>query len=390
MKEPLISIIVPVYNVEKYLTKCISSIVQQTYDHIQIILVDDGSTDNSGKICDESAQSDVRIDVLHKENGGLVSARKAGLNIARGNYIGFVDGDDYINANMYEELLYNIISSEADFVHSGYLKDTSPISQISSKVVNISENKGEFINYYILSGSSKEHMSYSIWSKLFRADFIKKCYSEVPTGVDMGEDMISLLACVLNGKRVSILDSAYYCYNVRNTSITQKKRDTALLDVIKLYGAVEDILKKYHCYDDVKGVLVKDWLTVEICSSLNRLASDEFIGVCYKIRCMQELLGKKIVLYGAGRIGRDYYSQVCRYSECQIVAWVDINYQRFHFGCIEVVGRERLAELDYDILLIAVKEEKTAMQIKRSLIEESGVKEEKIMWQKPVHILADV
>ena len=100
----LISIIVPVYNVEQYLRKCIESIKNQTYTNIEIIIVDDGSTDNSGAICDELKQTDNRIQVLHKKNGGLSDARNAGLKIAKGEFVGFVDSDDYIKEDMFETL----------------------------------------------------------------------------------------------------------------------------------------------------------------------------------------------------------------------------------------------------------------------------------------------
>lgn len=115
-----ISIIVPIYNVEKYVRQCIESIINQTYKNLQIILVDDGSTDTSGLICDEYASIDDRIEVIHKKNGGLVTARKIGLQKAKGEYIGFVDGDDYIDDNMYESLLGYILKKDVDMVHTGY------------------------------------------------------------------------------------------------------------------------------------------------------------------------------------------------------------------------------------------------------------------------------
>ena len=116
MSNVMLSIIVPVYNVEKYIGKCIESIVNQTYKDLEIILVDDGSTDNSGKICDEWARKDKRIKVIHKKNGGLSDARNAGLDICTGDYIGFVDSDDYIELNMYEDLLIQMMTLILIFV----------------------------------------------------------------------------------------------------------------------------------------------------------------------------------------------------------------------------------------------------------------------------------
>ena len=111
MKNLLVSVIVPIYNVEKYLRKCVDSILNQTYKNLEIILVDDGSPDNCGNICDEYALSDSRIRIIHKKNGGLSDARNAGLDIARGNYILFVDSDDYIDETMVEKL-YEALEKE--------------------------------------------------------------------------------------------------------------------------------------------------------------------------------------------------------------------------------------------------------------------------------------
>ncbi|MGM9658371.1 MAG: glycosyltransferase family 2 protein [Eubacteriales bacterium] len=114
MSEPLISIIVPVYNTEKYLSKCIESILAQTYTNFELILVDDGSPDRCPGICDEYAEKDIRIKVIHKENGGVSSARNCGLDIASGEYIGFVDSDDYIEPKMYEKMLHTITAFNVD------------------------------------------------------------------------------------------------------------------------------------------------------------------------------------------------------------------------------------------------------------------------------------
>ncbi|MFR2551722.1 MAG: glycosyltransferase [Clostridioides difficile] len=111
---PKISIIVPVYNVEKYLEKCVRSILAQTFTDFELILVDDGSLDSSGAMCDQFAEQDQRVKVIHKENGGLSDARNAGIELATGEYLGFVDSDDYIADDMYELLYTNIVKEDAD------------------------------------------------------------------------------------------------------------------------------------------------------------------------------------------------------------------------------------------------------------------------------------
>ena len=118
--DKLISIIVPVYNVEKYVAECIESIIKQTYQNLEILLIDDGSTDNSGKICDKYAEKDKRIKIIHKENGGVSSARNLGLDLAQGEYIAFIDSDDFVS-NKYIESLYSAIEhKDAEIVLSKY------------------------------------------------------------------------------------------------------------------------------------------------------------------------------------------------------------------------------------------------------------------------------
>lgn len=118
--ETLITVIVPVYNVEKYLEKCVDSILNQTYKNLEVVLVDDGSTDNSGNLCEDIKKRDGRIKVIHKENGGLSDARNYGINAARGKYIGFIDSDDYIEPDMFESLMRNMIENDADISVCAY------------------------------------------------------------------------------------------------------------------------------------------------------------------------------------------------------------------------------------------------------------------------------
>lgn len=118
--EPFISVIIPAYNIEKYIVRCLESVCRQTYPNLEIIVVDDGSSDNTGRIADDFAKKDKRITVIHKENAGVSAARNTGLDCAQGDYIGFVDGDDMIDSDMYELLMQNALKYQADISHCGY------------------------------------------------------------------------------------------------------------------------------------------------------------------------------------------------------------------------------------------------------------------------------
>ena len=250
--QPLISIIVPIYNVEKYVSECIESIVSQTYKNLQIILVDDGSTDQSGIICDKYAALDGRIKVIHKINGGLVAARKCGLDASTGEYIGFVDGDDSIEPEMYESLLNEMQISKADFVHSGFMQQKERKIPFSKSVIKLlgSEDKERLIKTAIFG--SESYLAPSIWSKLFKSELIKYSYNQVPDNAQYGEDLISLCACIANCNRISLLEEAYYHYRYRDNSISNGKEFSSLENLFRYYDNICGILKNYECYEELK------------------------------------------------------------------------------------------------------------------------------------------
>ncbi len=135
MEDKLISIIIPVYNVERYLRECIDSIIAQTYKNLEIILVDDGSSDKSGEICDEYSKKDSRIKVIHKKNGGLSDARNVALDITKGDYIGFIDSDDYIEKDMFQ-ILYNLAEE-----YNAEISSISFYKMLENKVISVRNSR---------------------------------------------------------------------------------------------------------------------------------------------------------------------------------------------------------------------------------------------------------
>ena len=181
LSNPELSIIVPVYNADKYIRECIESIINQTYNSYELILVDDGSEDNSGKICDEYALKYVNINVLHTSNGGSVRARKRGLSLAKGRYIGFVDADDYIHENMYEHLMALIKKDYADFVVENYyeIRDgaVTLIDILDNEEIiidNLDDRRKVFSKYYL---SNDLHIPYGLPLKVYKRLFIMNCFS---------------------------------------------------------------------------------------------------------------------------------------------------------------------------------------------------------------------
>ena len=189
--EPLISVIVPVYRIERYIGICIESILDQTYKNLEIILVDDGSPDRCPEICDLYASKDSRIVVIHKENGGLVSARKAGILASHGEYIGVVDGDDRIGRGYYMSLFSAISESGADAAVAGFTRDLFSKSQVILNALPSGTYEGEALSglYKQMLSCGKFH-SYGIttylWNKLFRREYIFECQLNVDDGMSAG------------------------------------------------------------------------------------------------------------------------------------------------------------------------------------------------------------
>jgi glycosyltransferase involved in cell wall biosynthesis len=167
----LISIIVPVYNMEKYLDRCMDSVLNQTYTNIEVILVDDGSTDSSPKMCDEYAEKDSRIKVVHKENGGLSDARNAGLKVATGAYIGYVDSDDWIEPDMYERMYNACVKNDAQLCVCRYFSeyDGKTVSGGTGKET-VFDREGILRTY--ICGSDDYIIYNSVWSKLFKRELV--------------------------------------------------------------------------------------------------------------------------------------------------------------------------------------------------------------------------
>ena len=220
MDKGKISVIVPIYNVEKYLTECVESILNQTYKNIEIILVDDASPDNSGKIADDFAKKDNRVKVIHKPNGGLSDTRNAGMAIATGDYLMFVDSDDYLFPNSCEVLVNKIHNENADYVIANYINCHESGALWEKPIFNLEKYK-EFKLDIKDYADSFFIMNSSACNKIFRTSFIKGLNLKFRVGLP-AEDAIFTTYCFLKSKRVYYIPDIVYAYRQREagTSIS--------------------------------------------------------------------------------------------------------------------------------------------------------------------------
>ena len=238
-----ISVIVPVYRVEPYLNRCVQSIVDQTYRNLEIILVDDGSPDNCPAICDAWAARDSRIKVIHKENGGLSDARNAGMTAAAGEYIGFVDSDDWIEADMYRLLYENMVEHDSDISACGVemVWDNGTPSQILTKAGSCVMDVQEAMRSLIQETWLKQ----PVWYKLYK----RKLIQEIPFPVrKYHEDVFWSYQAVGNARKVSVFDRLCYHYMQRDGSIMGEEYSVKRLDALEAkLLRFQYIEKKYPC-----------------------------------------------------------------------------------------------------------------------------------------------
>jgi glycosyltransferase involved in cell wall biosynthesis len=250
---PTISIIVPVYNVEKYIKRCVFSILHQSIKNIEIILVDDGSTDCSGVICNHLREQYASIKVIHQKNGGVSSARNAGIHLATGKYIGFVDADDWCESDMYDFLYQLAIKHHADIAMCSFIfeKDNGckrVESHLNAPKMELTVEEG----LLSISGSRKyEKASYCVWNKLFRKSLIDDHHIRFPEQVIVAEDACFLTECILKAKKIVYdpIPKYHYCQNkysaLNSTKNTHIFNESKLVQIQVLYHLGRIVDERY-------------------------------------------------------------------------------------------------------------------------------------------------
>jgi glycosyltransferase involved in cell wall biosynthesis len=297
MEKPLISVIIPVFNVEAYLPKCLDSILCQTYENLEIIVVNDGSTDNSPQICEEYANKNSRIKVINKKNGGLSSARNAGLNIATGKYIGFVDSDDFIEKDMYEKMLNAMLEHSANLVICNYFSDR----EIKYPCEKSMLANADFVFRLYL----KDNLQAFAWNKLYpRETFNEIRYAN---GI-LFEDMDIFLPILEKSKKIVLLNDKLYHYIQRKNSITNSKfnqKQMKCLEIIESYkeysgslgGIYDNLLKE-------RSMFLSWWLLCQMNGETDEAYVKKLVNTikenkpCFPVTCKVDFFLLRMLAYG--------------------------------------------------------------------------------------------
>lgn len=376
---PLISVIVPIYMIDRYLGLCIESITSQTYKELEIILVDDGGSDRCSEICDLYSTKDSRIKVIHKPNGGLVSARKRGLIESKGNYICYVDGDDWIGQGFVGSLFAEAKNNDADIVCAGFTRDLFSKSAIiynaipsgiysNSELVDLWENMISFGPFY------RPGITTYVWNKLFKREVLYDSQINVDDRITIGEDAAVSYPAILRSKKIVVTDNVAYHYRQREDSML--KKHSSYYDDARKLKFLRDYLQRWaNKYDSSLKLSsqIDDFILANsIMRSGGKLPDNSFStydSVYY---------GKDVIVYSAGTFGQQLVNRFKETNLCNVVKWIDDDYNEYRRCCLNVDSVSSINEIHFDYVLIAKVDERDIQFITRELLD-FGVSEKQIL-----------
>lgn len=382
-----ISVVVPIYNSEKHLTKCLGSILSQTYSNIQIVLVDDGSADASLQICKAFEKLDKRVCVIHKKNGGLVSARQTGLTAVEGDWVVCVDSDDWIEPDYIDQLASAQAASGADIVAAGFLRDTGTESRkrLENIPVGVYDCKS-LLPQLLCTGKFFEFGLYpSLCTKLFPRKLLHKVQMTVNSRICLGEDAAVVYPCVLEAKKIVVTDICGYHYVQHPGSMT-KVGDTDELERIQLLiEHLERAFRNAGVWDTMRFQLQqyrKYLLLLRRLTIFDQQILLPYGGIPYCSR---------VVIYGSGVLGQQMYRYLTGNNLADVRLWVDRNAAYYQKQGLVVGMPESIGDLNgqYDYVLIANTAESDADSIREYLLQ-LRVPAEKIRWFSKIFLEDEV
>lgn len=339
MQDKLISIIVPAYNIENYIERCLKSILFQTHRALEIIIVDDGSTDQTGNIIDAYADKDERILTIHTVNNGVASARMTGIRRATGEYIGFVDGDDFIDSDMFEHLLYNAITYQADISHCGYkmIFPSGKIDYYYSTGVLVQQGKTEALQE-LLSG---ERIEPGLWNKLFHKNLFHSLLHDelVPLDITINEDLLMNYFLFKEAERSVYEDKCFYHYILRkNSAATSHVNEHKLKDPITvskiIYADTKSLDTGVHQVAEKR--LIGQIMGVAVLSAVQH----KDLIIPFR-QCMRKELRKQI----PNIMRKKYFSNYFRAKAVWIALWPS-SYQIVHAIYGKITGLDKKYKIE--------------------------------------------
>lgn len=389
-KDYLISVIVPVYNTYEYLKKCLDSVCVQCCDQIQVVIVDDGSTDGSEQICDEYANQNNDVLVIHEENKGVVHARKVGVEASSGKYLAFIDSDDWIDFDFFSSVFDYMLNRTIDIIAFNCVKEYKDKSIVWSNLIDAGEYSFEELDG-IKKASIIDSESFVPWmimphlcTKIISRKLIEKYMYNVDDRINFGEDAASFYPCLWNANKIMVLDKAPYHYVQRTESASNQFFEVASKIIKQISNC---LLKSEYMNEEIKKQI---FLYEKYLYLLRNYTSLKKYGMTlYPFKQIKE--NDKIVIYGAGGFGKSLWNYINKTKCVNIQALVDRLGDKCSTEEYQVVGIESVSSINFDYILIAILNEMVAKDIEKELINK-GVKKSKILYitRQSLFIMGDV
>lgn len=369
-----LSVIIPVYNVEPYLARCLNSVLHQTQSVQEIICVDDGSTDRSGEILDQYAAKNSQIKVIHKKNGGLVSARIAGLAQATCPYTACVDSDDFVERDMYESLMEIALREDADLVTSGFYRDYGTYRMADKEAIPEGVYRGESLAWLLshiimLDRFFQVTMIASLCGKVCKTDLLRRFQNPLDPRINLGEDMAVIFPAMLHASCICVMGREFYHYCLRNDSVAGTKKDheeeriaifqrTLKKRFLEAREKVPNIMLQYE--------FIKTHISILRNASSVLLSNGDYL---YPFGFVPK--SSRILLYGAGKFGKELKEYLDGHGY-HVVAWADKAQNR-----PGVIAPMEISRIDYDIIMIGIVKANVADAVVSDL-KQLGVPMEKV------------
>lgn len=383
-----VSVIIPIYNTAEYLPECLDSVISQTLKEIEIICVDDGSTDDTPQILEEYALRDERIKIIHKENGGLVAARKTGVMAAKGPYVAFVDSDDWIEKEMYEQLYHIAEEYHVDMVTCGFFLEGNYTTQHMDTIAQgIYEGQDMLWLRDKAIYNLQEHSSglkASLCYKLFKRELIQDAQCKIPDEITMAEDKMCLLTALLECNSVYVYHKSFYHYRIRANSIVHTGSEEYLLKVYAVYKYFKELYRNESFTKNMRKQS-EIYIIELLFKGINTLLGFENQNLLWIDPYWLDKIPRdsKIILYGAGELGKKYRKQLESRKDIQYVACIDFSHERLNSSMFAVEPPDLALHCNYDYIIITIKNADKAQSVRKEL-EDTGIPGDKILWFEQV------
>ena len=390
LHDELLTVVVPVYNSAQYLRKCVESLINQQYNNLDIILIDDGSTDESGEICNDYLLMDKRIRVFHEKNNGLVMSRKLGIKLAKGKLITFLDSDDWVESDMYLQMMTAYKEFEPDLLTSGIIIEKNDKISIEMDTIPKGIYECKAIKAKIMScmmydeQTGKRSITPSVWNKIYKVDLLKMTIMDLEKDITYGEDAAITYTYITRATKIMVLDKSWYHYVVHTDSMSRKFDISSFDKIFKFHEYMKKKFVEFAVWD-VMEVQLKEYTKVFLFQSIYGVFDIIPTRSLYLFPFELIKANSSIVIYGAGKVGISYVDNILKSGYANLQGWVDENYERVINGKYVLETPDILKSREVDYVVIAIENGEVVLEIKENL-KMLGIGENKIIWRKPVRL----